>query len=1036
MRFGVLGPLAVWTSDNRPVRVPELKVRSLLAQLAVEAGHVVPADRLIDRLWGYRLPANPSGALQTRVSQLRAALDEAEPGTRQLVVSRPPGYLLDVAPDAVDAGRFKALVAEAATTSDPRARVAVLDDALALWRGPVLADFADEEFARDVTARLVELHLTAVEQRAEARLEFGEPSVLADELGDLVARHPLRERLVAAHLRALYQAGRQSEALAGYRDLRARLVAELGVEPGPRLVALHRAMLEQDPSIGGAVEPPTNLPHLLGDLVGRGADVGEVRALLTADRLVTLTGLGGVGKTRLALAVARQLVSRFPDGTWLVELAALPAGASPDEVAALIAASVGIRDGVATDLAGRLAETLRAKQMLLVLDNCEHLTPAAAEVAAGLLHAAAGLRVLATSQRPLGMAGERLWTVPPLSQLSAVELFVARAAAGAPGFTLTPDNADAVAAICRRLDGIPLALELAATRVRAWGVHEVLARLDDRFRVLTAGHSGAPARQRTLRAMLDWSWELLTEAERTVLRRLSVHVDGWTLAAAEAVAGGDDLDVPDVLARLVDRSLVAVAHVDPPRYRLLESVADYSSAKLLEAGELPEIQLRHRKYYARLAATADPHLRGPQQRRWLHVLDTEAANLRVAIDHAVRDGEALPLVESLAWYWVLRGRLGEGRRALTAALAGGGPDDVAGTVQVWQSAFNLLMGVASKVVPPPATRPADAVAAVRRARAEWFLGFIGLGIGELSVGHDLVAGALAVAEEQGDQWGTAAAHGTLTRYALARSDLDAMARHGELGMALFTEVGDRWGQLHVTFGLGTHAEVIGDYERAAELHRDGLRIAEELGLGTEVSDKLSALGRIALLTGDHEQADELHECARAQAVAQDYTLGEEFAELGLALGARRQGRFDEAEALLRKWLVHDQRLESDMAVALIIAELGFIAELRGDADAAQALHREGLATARKSGDPRAVALAFEGLAGAHALRGGHERAARLLGAAAALRDQTGAPLPSGERGDVDRITEAIRAAVGTETFREAFERGRTHGESEVDVVAH
>ncbi|MCC8249218.1 BTAD domain-containing putative transcriptional regulator [Saccharothrix luteola] len=1026
MRFGVLGPLAAWTSDARAVRVPELKVRALLAQLVIDAGRVVPADRLIDRLWGDRLPANPAGALQTRVSQLRAALDEAEPGTRRLVVSRPPGYLLDVTPDAVDAGRFEALLAEA--TGDPRTRVALLDDALALWRGPVLADFADEDFAREVTSRLEELRLTAWEQRAEARLEFGEPGVLADELGDLVARHPLRERLRAAHLRALYQAGRQSEALAGYRDLRTRLVAELGVEPGPKLAALHRAILEQDPSLGGTAEPPTNLPHPLGDLVGRDADVGEVRSLLAADRLVTLTGPGGVGKTRLALAVARDLVAGYPDGTWLVELAALPAGAPPDEVAALVATSVGIRDCVVTDLAGKLAEAVRAKRMLLLLDNCEHVAPAVAELAAGLLRAAPGLRVLTTSQRPLGVAGELLWHVPTLAEPSAVELFVARAAAGVPGFALDPDNADAVAAICRRLDGIPLALELAATRVRAWGVHEVLARLDDRFRVLTAGHSGAPARQRTLRAVLDWSWELLTEAERTVLRRLSVHVDGWTLSAAEAVAGDDDLDVPDLLARLVDRSLVtATLGDDPPRYRLLESVAEYSSARLREAGEVASAERRHRDHYARLAATADPHLRGPEQRRWLRLLDAEAANLRAAIDRAARDGEALPLVDSLAWYWVLRGRLGEGRRSSTAALAGGGPEDVAGTVRAWHTAFSLLMGVASGLVPPRAARPADRDTAARRARAEWFLGFVGLGIGELGVGEDLVTSALAAFRAQDDRWGTAAAHGTLARYALARSDLDALAQHGERSMALFTEVGDRWGRLHATFGLGAHAEVVGDYDRAAEVHREGLRIAEELGLSTDVADKLSALGRIALLTGDHEQADELHECARAQAVAQGYTIGEEFAELGLALSARRQGRFDEAEALLRKWLAHDRWLESDMAVALILAELGFIAEQRGDTDTARTLHLEGLAAARKAADPRAVALALEGLAGAEALAGDHDRAARLLGAAATLRERAGAPLPPGERGDVTRITATTRSALGDDAFTTAVAQGRTEG---------
>jgi predicted ATPase/DNA-binding SARP family transcriptional activator len=1035
VRFGLLGPLEAWTSDGRSVRVPELKVRALLAQLAVNAGRVVHADRLIDRLWGDRLPANPAGALQTRVSQLRSALEEAEPGTRRLVVSRPPGYLLDVAPDAVDAGRFEALLAEAATTVDPRERVAVLDDALALWRGSVLADFADEEFARDVTARLVELRLTAWEQRAEARLEFGEPGVLADELGELVAHHPLRERLRAAHLRALYQAGRQSEALAGYRDFRTALIEELGVEPGPRLVALHRAILDQDPSLGGTLEPPTNLPHLLGDLVGRDADVVELRSMLAADRLVTLTGPGGVGKTRLAQAVAQQLVSAFPDGIWLVELAALPVGASADEVAALIAGSVGIRDFVVSDLAGTLVNAVRAKRMLLLLDNCEHVVPAAAELAARLLHAAPGLRMLATSQRPLGVAGELLWTVPTLAEPSAVELFVARAAAGAPGFALDANNADAVAAICRRLDGIPLALELAATRVRAWGVHEVLARLDNRFRVLTAGHSGAPARQQTLRAVLDWSWELLTEAEQTVLRRLSVHVDGWTLSAAEVVAGGDGLDVPDLLARLVDRSLITVTTTtESPRYRLLESVSEYSLAKLREAGETAQLERRHRDYYARLAATADPQLRGSRQRRWLRLLDAEAANLRAAIDHASREAEAWPLVESLTWYWVLRGRLGEGRRALTAALAAGGPDAVTGTVRMWHTAFGLLMGVASGLVPLPTTRPSGAEAVAARARAEWFLGFVGMGMGELSVGHDLVVGALAVFEDQGDRWGTAAAHGTLARYAFARSDLAAMARHGERGMALFTEVGDRWGQLHMTFGLGAHAEVVGDYDRAAELHRDGLRIAEELGLSTQVCDKLSALGRIALLTGDHEQANELHERARLQAVAQGYTIGEEFAELGLALSARRQGHFDEAESLLRKWLDYDRRLESDIAIAMILAELGFIAEQRGDAETACALHLEGLAAARKASDPRAVALALEGLAGVKALCGDHERAARLLGAAAALRAQVGAPLPVGERGDFDRITATCRAAVGVDKFATAFDHGRANGESEVNLA--
>ncbi len=1016
MRFGVLGPLAVWTSDARPVRIPELKVRALLAELVAGAGQVVPADRLIDHLWGERLPANPANALQTRVSQLRRALDDAEPGARLLVVSRPPGYLLDVTPAGVDAGRFEALLAEAGTAGS-RSRVALLGDALALWRGPALADFADQEFARPAATRLEELRLTALEHRAEARLVLGEHGLLADELGDLVARHPLRERLRAAHLLALYRAGRQSEALAGYRDLHRQLDA-IGVVPGPELIELHRAILVQDPALGTTTTPsPTNLPHPLGVLVGRADAVRDVRARLGTDRLVTLTGPGGVGKTRLALAAARELVDDFPDGVWLVELGALPAGVAPDTVAPdavaeLVAAVLEIRD----EQVGRLAEALRTKRMLLVFDNCEHVVGAVAELAAALLGAAPDLRVLATGQVPLDLPGEVLLPVPPLPEPSAVELFVARAEAGVPGFAVDEDNAAVIAAICRRLDGMPLALELAATRVRTLGAHEVAARLDDRFRLLAAGQRGAPERQRTLRAVLDWSWELLAPEERTMLRRLAVHRDGATLAAVEAVCGAE----VDVVARLVDRSLVTV---DPrgPRYRLLESVGEYAAERLREAGELPELRRRHRTYYAELATTADPHLRGPEQRDWLRRLDAEAANLHAALEDAVAHGEALPLVNSLAWYWVLRGRLREGHRSFAAALAGGdsayGGDSVdAGTARTWQAGFATRLGLGSG-----AARPADVAALAGRARAEWFVAFARVGIGDPAETSALAARALAVFRAIGDQWGTAAALGTQARYAFLRSDLPALREQGARSMALFTELGDQWGQLQATFALGTYAELVGDYEHAAEVHREGLRMAEELGLWTEVSDKLSALGRIALLTGDHEQADALHERARRLAVEQGYPIGEEYAELGLALSERRQGRLDSAESRLRKWLEWDRRIGSDIAMSLILAELGFIAEHRGDPAAATALHEEGLAAAHLSADVRAVALALEGLAGVAA----PVRSARLLGRATTLRESVGAPLPAGERGDVDRVTARGVAALGEEGFAAEFAHGRT-----------
>ncbi|REE98344.1 BTAD domain-containing putative transcriptional regulator [Thermomonospora umbrina] len=1044
MRFGVLGPLAVWTSDGRPVRIPEVKVRALLAELVVEAGRVVPADRLIDHLWGENLPSNPAGALQSRVSQLRRALDDAEPSARGLVVSRAPGYLLDAEPDAVDIGRFQGLLARTRTAASPQERAMLLGDALALWRGPALIDFADEEFAGPEITRLEELRLTALEEQAEARLDLREHGQLADELGDLVARHPLRERLRAAHLRALYRAGRQNEALDGYRDLRERLADELGVDPGPELAALHQAILRQDPSLGAppAEAPPSNLPAPLSDLIGRSDAVGQVGALLGAGRLVTLTGAGGVGKTRLAVEAARGLGAAYPDGVWLVELGSLPATAGRDEVADHVAATLRIRDEGTVPVgtpADSLAEALAAQRLLLVLDNCEHVIGSASALAAALLRAVPGLRVLATSQRPLGVAGELLWSVPPLTEADAVRLFAERARAGAPGFALDAGNAEAVAAICRRLDGIPLAVELAATRVRALGVHELAARLDDRFRLLAAGYGDAPARQRTLRAVIDWSWELLDPEERTVLRRLAVHVDGCTLRAAEAVCGEDGLDVLDLLAGLVDRSLVAVSdrdRSDGPRYRLLESVAAYCRERLREAGELDEIELRHLRHYSALAATADVHLRGPAQREWLCRLDAETANLRAALDTAVRlrNGGALPLVNSLAWYWVLRGRLSEGARSFGLALTGGGPEDAVGTAQTWRAAFQFRMGevTAPGGSVPPATRPGDLDALAGRARAQWFLSVARLGVGDPPESEAQTGRALTLFQALGDQWGIAAALSTQARQSLLRSDLTRLREHAEESMALFGALGDRWGRLHAGFALGQYHEIVGEYEQAARLHREGLRIAEDLELWTDVADRLSSLGRIALLNGDHAQADDLHRRAMKLAAEQAYALGEEFAGLGLALSLRRQGRLDEAETLMRRWLDWNTRIGSDIALSLILAELGFVAELRGAADTARDLHLRGLDAARKSGDRRAVALALEGLAGACAVAGRHDRAARLLGTAGAIRESTGAPLPAGERGDVDRITAAARAALGPDAFAVEHEKGALQDESEVD----
>ncbi|WP_077063337.1 BTAD domain-containing putative transcriptional regulator [Streptomyces sp. MP131-18] len=888
MRFGVLGPLRVTAADGRAVRVPEAKVRAVLANLLMHEGRPVPAARLIDDVWdGERLPARPGAALQAKVSQLRRALEAAGPGGRDLVVSGPSGYALLVAGAEVDAIRFAELLAQARSYgTDPRRRAALLDEALELWRGPAFADFADAPFARPAIMRLEEERLAAQEERAHARLALGEHDALLPELTGLVARHPLRERLRALQLKALYRTGRQGEALESFEELRRRLRDELGADPGPEVVAVHQAVLRQDPLLDAPPAAPPGrralavLPAPLNGLIGRESAVDEVAALLSAHRMVTLTGPGGVGKTRLALAVADRLTDRFPQGTALVELAAAPA--RPEAVTDAVAAALGTRHG------DRLAAELGPGERLLVLDGCEPVIEQAAELAERLLRAAPGLRVLATSQLPAGISGEALWAVPPLDvpppdaapravqEAGAVRLFAARAAAAAPGFALGADNAAAVAAVCRRLDGVPLALELAATRVRALGVQRLADLLDDRFRVLTQGARNAPARQRTLRAVLDWSWEPLDEPERAVLRRLAVHPGGASLNAVEAVCsdGGPESfgkgpggvvseepgDVLEPLARLVDRSLVTMTETEHgPRYRLLESVAAYGVERLREAGEHAEMVRRRDAYYTMLAECAEAYQRIGSEGEWLAVLDTETGNLRAALDGALlrRDAAlALRLVTALAWYWVRRGRCGEADRSLADAL-----------------------GI----------------------------------VGESTTHDD-----------------------------------DGPSAAGPCGEALPS----------------------GTRERA---------VAWRSGLGL--------LDR----TAPYE--------------------GRPFAELGLGLVARRTGRLEPAERHLNAaldWCGQDGFLTVE---ALVLTELGFAAELRGAPEEALARHGKALAAARAAGDARAVGYALEGLAGAHALAGDGGTAARLLEEATAARAGAGAPPSPAERGDVDRVTAAVSAAL-------------------------
>ena len=642
MDYRILGPLEV-VDGRRSIPLGTAKEQALLAVLLLNVNRLVPRDRLIDELWGEHPPATAAKGVQVYVSQLRKRLG----ADRNAIATRANGYALELATERLDATRFERTLGEAraraaAGATEQAARL--FGDALALWRGRALAGVTLESYASADVERLEELRLVAAIERIDCELELGRHERVIGELSRLVAEHPLKERLRAQLMLALYRSGRQADALVAYRNARETMVEQLGIEPGSELRSLERAVLAREPALARAPAdqadaPPPGIPAPATPLVGRSEELAEVGRLLRAHRLVTLTGAGGSGKTRLAIQLATDVATEFPDGVFWVPLQSLR---DHELVLPTIARAVGANDAVVDALANR--------RVLLVLDNLEQVLDAAAAIG-DLLGRLPALKVLVTSREPLHVGGEHEYPVAPLREREAVALFMERATAIKPDFAYD----DAIVEICSRLDCLPLALELAAARVKALSAGDLLRRLDRRLPILVGGPQDAPERQRTLRATIAWSHELLTPDEQRVFARLSVFVGGCTLEAAEEVCEANI----DTIAALIDKSLL---RREGERYSMLETIGEYAFERLDERRELEDLRRRHAEHYLGQARSVEHLIRSPQAAALLDRLEHDLGNLRAALAWLSGGDPDRPLQLAV---WGLAARLhGFGDRAL------------------------------------------------------------------------------------------------------------------------------------------------------------------------------------------------------------------------------------------------------------------------------------------------------------------------------------------------------------------------------------
>jgi predicted ATPase/DNA-binding SARP family transcriptional activator len=1101
VRIGVLGPLEVRDAGGQPLPVGGSRLRSLLIRLAITDGRPVPVDRLAADLWPGDGPADAANAVQALVSRLRGVAG------KEIVTHGPAGYRLTIPAGDVDMRAFEGIVAAARARladGDHASAAGLLREGLCLWRGPALADVADAAFAAGTIARLSELRLAATEDRIEADLALGRGAELVPELEELAAEHPLRERLRGQLMRALYAAGRQADALQGFEETRRRLAAELGADPSPGLSAVHLAILRgelpdgqravaaadntargpasaaaQDRRPGAAPPQLTRarlgtLPAQITSFVGREDELDQVAQLLAEARLVTLTGPGGAGKTRLSVEAGARIADDIPGGVWFVPLAPVRDAADvPQAVLAALGAAGSADPAEVARLAAlepldRLCEVLAERRLILVLDNCEHVLDAVARLAGRVLADVPGVQILATSREPIGLTGETLCPVPSLplppehagpaeaASSPAVRLFADRAAAVRPGFRIDDETADPVVRVCRSLDGIPLAIELAAARVRALTPAQVAERLDDRFALLSVGTRAALPRHQTLRAIVDWSWDLLDDTERLILRRLAVFSGGATPDSAEQVCspGGPAGAVVEVIASLVDKSLVIATGEGEVRYRLLETVRAYAAERLAEAGEADQLAAAHAQYFLALAERAEPLLRTRDQLIWLSRLQAEHDNFSAALRHAVAAGDAalaLRFVGALAWFWITRDYDVEAAEWAGQVLRLAGQTPPPGLTAAYTIATMLSMisqltakrgSQAGSADQKPAQlqpqQPGQLAAVLARLTSAAgdshpLLAVAAPMLTGLSEGADGVRRNLQAAGDHPDPWVRAARRALSGHLALHEGDIELAGRDLTEGYQMFAEIGDRWG---LAVSLGGLAEVALACDRAAEAVRalEEVRGYLEEGISGNWSRTTRIpLGRARARAGDTAGArEDLEEGVRfAEQIgeADDAATGYiELAEL-----ARREGDLAAARGMLQRAVeVAERETRPDMpaVAATAFSRLGCVAEQEGDLEAAAAWQQRALGALAGIPTPMlplnpALALVVEGIAVLAVARGEPARAAELLGLARALHgfDDAGSL-------EVARVRTAIAATLSEADADAAYARGRAMGRAE------